>query len=358
MLKKVYISSTYTDLKDQRHAVQQVLSEMGFDVITFDDFGAIEDSPMNASKNAIKDSDIVLLLIAHSYGYIPPNTNKSIIELEYETAREYDKPILTFIIDEKIPWHINFISKGNERFLLESFKERIKANHIVASFESTDDLAAKVAVAVQKWSTTKYIPPEVEKGKKATIDNILYEVKTLKSQVDLLTEIVLQSKSLQGNIQTEIMNFNVQPAEFLGPIEQSINYSKCFIIMPYSESWSEAVEKIIQEICEKVELKFEIAKNMKGRFIPQDIFQGITSSGIIVADLSGANPNVTYEIGLADVLGRNVILLSQNEKIPFDFQGQRLILYENTVAGGIKLREILSETLTKYKEHYIKNGND
>lgn len=97
------------------------------------------------------------------------------------------------------------------------------------------------------------------------------------------------------------------------------------------------------------DMNFEIAKSMGGRFIPNDIWTGITGSGIIIADLTNANPNVSYEIGLADVLGREVILICQGDKVPFDFLGQRLIVYQDSIAGTLKLREELIDRLNRYK---------
>ena len=118
--------------------------------------------------------------------------------------------------------------------------------------------------------------------------------------------------------------------------------------MPYSQDWSSAVEKIILEACTSAGLDFEIAKNMPGRFIPNDIWRGITRAGVLVADLSGANANVAYEVGLADVLGKQIILIGQDSEVPFDFQAQRLIRYQNSLPGSLTLREELESRLRRY----------
>jgi hypothetical protein len=122
------------------------------------------------------------------------------------------------------------------------------------------------------------------------------------------------------------------------------------VIMPYSQDWSSAVEKIILEVCTSVGLQFEIAKNMPGRFIPNDIWRGITAAGVLVEHLSGANANVAYEVGLADVLGKEMILIAQSSEVPFDFQAQRLIQYQNSLPGSLTLREELESRLRRYRE--------
>jgi hypothetical protein len=62
---------------------------------------------------------------------------------------------------------------------------------------------------------------------------------------------------------------------------------------------------------------------------------------------------VTYEVGLADVLGKYVILIAQDHEVPFDFLGQRLILYEDSLPGSLKLREELTDMLKRYKEKQV-----
>ena len=115
--------------------------------------------------------------------------------------------------------------------------------------------------------------------------------------------------------------------------------------MPYSQDWSNAVQTLLQEVCEAAGFEFSIAKEMESRFIPHDIWKGITGSSLIIADLTGANANVAYEIGLADALGREVILIAQGTNVPFDFLAQRLIVYKDTVQGSYELRKSLLDKL-------------
>ena len=49
------------------------------------------------------------------------------------------------------------------------------------------------------------------------------------------------------------------PASFLGPTA-SIKEKRCFVIMPYSMSWSKSVERIVEGVCKEVGLTFSIAK--------------------------------------------------------------------------------------------------
>jgi len=98
-------------------------------------------------------------------------------------------------------------------------------------------------------------------------------------------------------------------------------------------------------------MRCQRADEKDGRVVMDDIWEGINKARFVIADLTGKNPNVTYEVGLADVLGKKVILLSQTpDDVPFDFKGIRLITYENSIDGVSKLSEKLVEKLKKTDE--------
>ncbi|HEX8876578.1 MAG TPA: hypothetical protein VF777_07505 [Phycisphaerales bacterium] len=80
--------------------------------------------------------------------------------------------------------------------------------------------------------------------------------------------------------------------------------------------------------------------------IMADVRVRIQSCDYIVADLTGRNPNVFYELGFAQCLGKPSILLSQSiEDIPFDIRSQRVLLYADTAGGAASLARALEQTI-------------
>jgi len=58
------------------------------------------------------------------------------------------------------------------------------------------------------------------------------------------------------------------------------------------------------------------------------IFNQINKADVVVADMSGRNPNVFYEVGYAHALGKIVLLLTQNaDDIPFDLKHRQHTVY-------------------------------
>jgi len=349
---RVYISSTYTDLRAYREAVVSTLRRFGLGVVTMDEFGASDQPPLSAALRAIDESDILVLLLAHRLGYVPPESTKSIVELEYDMAVERGKPVLAFLLDDSVPWPPNQIDADSQG--IKRFRDRILQERVADRFTTTEDLAAKVALAISQYSAhvegIPVSPPSRHEAEDITLADVVAELKAMRIEVSLVQQAVAETTRRTTNLgvtSTDVLKLN--PADFLGIPASFIDPQRCFVIMPYSEKWSGAVERIILEVCTEVGLDFQIAKNMEGRFIPNDIWRGITGAGVIVADLSAANPNVAYEVGLADVTGKEVVLIGQEAKVPFDFLAQRLILYEDSLSGTLTLREELTSRLKRYK---------
>ena len=57
-------------------------------------------------------------------------------------------------------------------------------------------------------------------------------------------------------------------------------------------------------------------------------------------------------------MGREVIMICQDTKVPFDFHGQRLVAYENSLTGARLLREELTSRLRRHKDKMAAEARD
>ena len=72
---------------------------------------------------------------------------------------------------------------------------------------------------------------------------------------------------------------------------------KVFMIMPFQEEFLELYGMIKEKL--KDEYEFSNAGDLDNkRSILQDIVVGIGNADVIIADVTGLNPNVFYELGL------------------------------------------------------------
>ena len=136
-------------------------------------------------------------------------------------------------------------------------------------------------------------------------------------------------------------------SELFHKAQFSTDEKLCFVLMPFDEKYKSVYSDIIKPITNVLGLE---AKRADDIFEPAPIIQGIwehiNKAKLIIADLSGRNPNVFYEVGLSHALGKNVILLARSmEDVPFDLQHIRCITYEERPDGAKKLEQDLSNMI-------------
>jgi Domain of unknown function (DUF4062) len=98
---QVFISSTYTDLKEERQAAVEAILTAGHIPAGMELFAAGDESQMNVIKRWIDESDVYLLILGGRYGSVEYKSRKSYIHLEYEYAIDHNKPLFAVVIDEK-----------------------------------------------------------------------------------------------------------------------------------------------------------------------------------------------------------------------------------------------------------------
>jgi nucleoside 2-deoxyribosyltransferase len=129
------------------------------------------------------------------------------------------------------------------------------------------------------------------------------------------------------------------------------NPTQLFVLMPFRTEL-EPIYSIIREAAERAGLRVIRADEMvaPGQITAQ-ISDAIARSGLIVADITGQNPNVLFEVGMATSLGKNILIISQDrERIPFDIAHQRVLFYDNSIRGANELREQLTISMRQFIE--------
>jgi hypothetical protein len=103
----------------------------------------------------------------------------------------------------------------------------------------------------------------------------------------------------------------------------------CFVMMPFDKMRNPIYSQLIKPAAENFGLTVVRADEiMAPGVITEQIRAAIQQSRICIADISGQNPNVLYEVGLAQAIGKPVLLLAQSaDKLPFDFRSLRVHLY-------------------------------
>jgi len=106
-----------------------------------------------------------------------------------------------------------------------------------------------------------------------------------------------------------------------------------FVLMPFDDSFSDIYTYGIKQSCTELNTYCErVDEQIYTERILDRIYNQISKADIIIADMTGRNANVFYEVGYAHGLGKNVILLTQNaDDIPFDLKHFPHIIYNGTI---------------------------
>lgn len=170
---RVFVSSTFEDLKDHREAVIRGLLQLGHEVVAMEYFTAAGAPPVQVVLEKVGQCDAYVGVFAWRYGYVPQDDAAysgiqklptgaipkvtSITHLEYLQAKDLKKPTLVFLLDEAASWPPQKIDafvgeKGGRRgaagSAIRELRQELQQERIVAYFTSPADVEARVATAV------------------------------------------------------------------------------------------------------------------------------------------------------------------------------------------------------------------
>jgi hypothetical protein len=120
----------------------------------------------------------------------------------------------------------------------------------------------------------------------------------------------------------------------------------CFVLMPFDKKYKSLYTQVIRPSMRRIGLRCERADDIFSAVaIVQDVWVSLNKARILIAEMTGRNPNVFYEIGLSHALRQPVILLSQERSdVPFDVRHIRRIFYNDTKSGRKRLASTLAKT--------------
>ncbi len=147
---QVFISSTYSNLKEERQAVLESILKLRHIPVGMEQFVAANEEQFNYIRRLIDETDYYVLIIGNRYG-TTADDGISYTEKEFDYAVSKGIPILAFV-------HINPDSlpanksekKATGRNQLKRFREKVTNNRLVSmvSWDTPASLSREVVVAL------------------------------------------------------------------------------------------------------------------------------------------------------------------------------------------------------------------
>lgn len=127
----------------------------------------------------------------------------------------------------------------------------------------------------------------------------------------------------------------------------------CFVVMPFDSLFKIQYERVIRPAIEELGLTCVRGDEIYSKpNVMADIWRSLRRTRLVIAELTGRNANVFYEIGLAHAIGKPIILLTRNEAdVPFDLKALRYWYYDvNDPFWGKNLRSSIKQMIEKVLE--------
>jgi len=177
---QVFISSTYTDLREERKAIIESLLNAKYIPAGMEMFSASNDEQFKYIKKIIDTCDYYVLIIAGRYGSINPSTKISYTEQEYDYVMSKGIPTLVFLYDD--PYNLPFEKRDDKnRKLLDRFRKKVSYSRMCKMYNTQailiSDVINGLAVLKEEYPQVGWV-----RGGVVGDDKLLDQVKELKVQ--------------------------------------------------------------------------------------------------------------------------------------------------------------------------------
>lgn len=310
-MPNVFISYSRNDAPFVNILVNR-LQQRKIDVFYDQNSIAVGASIATSLNSVIQNAEYVLIVMSPDYF----NSIWATKEMELALAEEFDNGITKVIPllyrDTEIP--------------------AILSTKLYADFRTDDVFENSFARLVAALTSPR---PSLTQSEKVQ-DGLQLAFGTILEKVIKSDEVQMMIDGLKANVASFIQESVDSPVNCT-PVGITVDPSLCFVIMPFSSQelndvYEYFIKPTIEDTCG---LTCERGDDVFGsNVIMDDIRAAIEKASIVVADLTGKNANVFYEVGIAHTLNKPVLLLAQYmDDVPFDLRHRRVLQYDYSPKG-------------------------
>lgn len=248
---QVFVSSTYTDLIEERQAVVQAILDAGHIPAGMELFKAGNESQLKTIYKWIDESDVYMLILGGRYGTIEEKSGKSYTQLEYEYALSKNIPIFAVVLsDSFLTQKITSLGLKNATEQIapdkyQTFKTLVMSK-VIRKVDDYKDIKIAICLSlndlINEYNFTGWIRDDSK--------NHELRKKICTNQVKTLQKLISQLEDIEININniTSFINGNTESFNTLG-------------LVAYASAIHEHAAKNICELKELLsENKFEMQK--------------------------------------------------------------------------------------------------
>ena len=303
----------------------------------------------------IKAADRYIGIVTYTRAWEPKQLGgKTIPEFEFELANEFGKMpvILVPEADSDIGQHLRRGAMRQDPIYREaqrSTMNRMQSTVNFVYFDDEADLSVQIAQILGRWAAQENMaamppPPRSRLARLLNLDHLIDQIAT-----QTATRINLLDQRNQAVLAEQALKYQdalrLKPGElvFGKPLMSSQFQSDVFVIMPFAPAYDPVYKGVIQPLIGDLKLRCvrgDQFTSSRGSII-EEVWAALNGCRFVIADLSGSNLNVLYELGIAHTLNKSAILITQADRpedVPFDIRHLRYIQYRTADDGLERLR--------------------
>jgi hypothetical protein len=311
----VFISYSRHDQVFVRLLVNRLM-ESGVSVFFDEAEIAVGDALAHALHRAVQEAKYVLVIMSPAYFESSWGKQELALALQEEFGSQRTKVIPLLVRDCEIPALL-------QTKLYADFRDP-------ATF---DQAFASVLAAIKEVPVSSIRPRKDHEARSAALGSISADAAESTELRAMVDDLRTKVEAFLGGSESQRRSERAAKPE--------MDPSLCFIVMPFGpEELTDVYEYFVKPSIEThCSLRCERGDDVFGsNVIMDDIRSSIERARIVVVDLTGRNPNVFYEVGIAHTMNKDVLLLSQSmSDVPFDLRHRRVLVYDNTPKGCKKL---------------------
>ncbi len=211
---QVFVSSTYTDLKEERQAAVEAILDAGHIPAGMELFKAGNETQLKTIYKWIDESDVYMLILGGRYGSIEEKTGKSYTQLEYEYALSRDIPVFAVVLSDSFTTKkitslgLKNVIEQNNPDKYKTFKSLVMTK-IIREADDCKDIKLVIHSTLNDFLNKYNLIGWVRNSNENDIVQLLKDKNNLSQKNDSLTK---QIEELQKQLQTkkEFGNYTFQ----------------------------------------------------------------------------------------------------------------------------------------------------
>jgi len=400
---QIYVADISPDLDSLRGALAAQISAAGMQAVWMSAEDKASADLSERVRARMQSADAVLCVVTYRRGWEPDAAQgRSLAEIEFDLAHEQSKPMAVLMPseDSELSAYLRMRAAGQDegdKQAQQTFWQRAAEGAL--TFRDEADLSAQVARLLGAWTleAVKQIPKNVKDLFEAQfgaspLDTLLsrpafereeavatetavpaapapqaqaapasgIDVEALAERVAEKTAERVQAlqQQQQRDLAEQTLKYNdalrLKPGElvFGHPRETAQFKGDIFMVMPFAAEFAPVYTDIVKPLV--LEMGLTITRGDEFHSVQGgvmgEVWSALNSCKFVIAEITGGNDNVFYELGIAHTLNKPAILVTQAEApqaVPFDIRHLRYIKYANTIEGSAQLREELRTAITR-----------